>query len=277
MNKNILIIGDGYIGRKLAKALNARLSTKRVRLYEDVEVLIKKYRPKILINAIGHVGKSNVDDCEKAVDKTLNANTFVPILMAEVALRYNIKLVHISSGCIYHYNYGHQKPILESRNPDYYNLFYSRTKIYTEDALLRLSRNKNMVNILIVRIRVPLDNVPNSKNLLTKLIKYGKVIDAPNSVTYIPDFIEALKHLIRKDAKGLYNVMAKGALYYPDLMKLYQKYDPKFKYDVIKLKNLPLKRTSLIMSTTKLQKSGFKVRQIKEIIKECVEKYVQSS
>lgn len=276
MNKDILIIGDGYIGQKLSKALHARLSAKRVRFYEDVEVLVKKYRPKIIINTIGHVGKSNVDDCEKAVDKTLNANTFVPLLMAEVALRYNIKLVHISSGCIYNYNYNHQKPIVESRNPDYYELFYSRTKIYTEDALLRLAEQKK-VNILIVRIRVPLDNVPNSKNLLTKLIKYGKVIDAPNSVTYIPDFIKALTHLIQKDARGLFNVMAKGGLYYPDLMKLYQDQVPSFKYDIIKLKTLPLKRTSLLMSTTKLEKTGFKVRPIKEIIKECVKNYIQSS
>ena len=55
-----------------------------------------------------------------------------PYLAWEVAFRNPVKLVHISSGCIYHYDYSKQKPITEKDVPDYYNLFYSRTKIYAE-------------------------------------------------------------------------------------------------------------------------------------------------
>ena len=94
---------------------------------------------KILITGI--TGQGNVDGCELEKDMTLFANTYMPIILAEVALRNNMKLVHISSGCIYHYDYARDKPLRE---------------------------------------------------------------------TQIPDFIKALKHLIRVDARGIYNVVNKG-------------------------------------------------------------------
>jgi len=274
MNNKIIILGDGYIGKKLKIALSARLISRRIKTYDDVERVIKQYHPRIIINCIGHVGKRNVDDCERVIDKTLVSNTFVPILLAEAAFRHKIKLVHISSGCIYHYDYKKQNAIQEERVPDYFDLFYSRTKIYTENVLMKLAERKD-TDILITRIRVPLDSQPHPKNLLTKLIKYQKVIDAPNSVTYIPDFIKALKHLIKIDARGIYNTAVKDPLIYSDLLKAYQRYHPEFHFDIIKLKELKLTRTSLIMSVHKLEKTGFKVRSIKEIIKECVDQYVK--
>jgi hypothetical protein len=88
--------------------------------------------------------------------------------------------------------------------------------------------------------------------VLDKLIKYKKVIDIANSVTYIPDFIRAVGHLIKIDARGVYNVVNKGALRYPDLMKVFQKYVPAFKFQVITLKKLGLARTNLILSSVYL-------------------------
>lgn len=274
MNKKTIILGGGFIGKKLELALGAKLISSRITTYQDVENIIKKYRPAVMINCIGHTGKRNVDDCELVPDKTLSANTFVPILLAEAAFRHKIKLVHISSGCIFHYDYKKHNAIREERVADYFDLFYSRTKIYTENVLMQLAERKN-TNILITRIRVPLDSKPHPKNLLTKLIKYQRVIDAPNSVTYVPDFIEALKHLLKIDARGIYNTVVKEPLVYPDLLNAYRKLRPDFHFDVIKLKELKLTRTSLIMSTNKLEKTGFKVRSIKEIIKECVNEYVK--
>lgn len=274
MSKIILILGGGYIGKKLESALKAKLFSGRIQTYDDVEAIIKKYKPSVLVNCIGHTGKGNVDDCELVPDKTLSANTFVPILLAEAVFRHKIKLVHISSGCIFHYDYKKHNAIREERVPDYFELFYSRTKIYTEHVLMQLAQRKD-TNILITRIRVPLDNVPHPKNLLTKLIKYRRVIDAPNSITYVPDYIKALKHLIKIDARGIYNTVAREALVYPDLMNAYKELQPDFKFEVIPLKKLKLTRTSLIMSTNKLEKTGFKVRSIKDIVKECVKNYVK--
>ena len=225
MKNKILILGNGYIAHKLQKAWGAPIYDKRILSYQDALAAFKKHKPGILINCIGHTGAHNVDDCELGVDKSLLANTMVPIWLGELAFRNPVKLVHISSGCIYHYDYSKKKPVTETDVPDYYHLFYSRTKIYAEGVLNPLSER---CNVLIVRIRIPLDNHPNPRNILNKLIKYKTIIDIPNSVTYIPDFIKALEHLLKIDAKGLFNLTNKGGLKYPELMDIYKKYVPDF-------------------------------------------------
>ncbi|MBU0548503.1 MAG: sugar nucleotide-binding protein [Candidatus Omnitrophica bacterium] len=274
MNKKILILGKGFIGERLQKELDCLIDGSMINSFSDTEKLIKKYNPKIIINCIGITGRRNVDDCELEKDATLLANSFIPIILAEICLRNNIKLVHISSGCIFNYGYKKNKPIKENSQDYFFKLFYSRSKIYAERALEALAWD---YNILIARIRIPLLNIKHPKNVLDKLIKYKKVIDIANSITYVPDFIRAIKHLIKIDARGVYNVVNKGGLRYPKLMKAYQKYVPEFKFKVISLKKLNLVRTNLILSTKKLEKTGFKVRNINSVLEECVKAYRQST
>ncbi len=273
MSKNVLIFGKGFIGERLYRSLNCAITDQKVYRYEDLQKEIDKYKPDVVINAIGVTGKNNVDDCEREFDRTITANTFVPILFAEAAFRNKIKLVHLSSGCIYHYKYGTQRPVPETLIPDFYDLYYSRSKIYAELVLNEMAKRQN---ILTLRIRIPLDNRPHPKNILNKLIQYKTVIDIPNSVTYIPDFVEWVKKLIQKDARGLFNTVNKGGLRYPELMKIYKKYVPGFEYTVLPMKKFKLKRTNLVMSTQKLEKAGVKVRKIQEVLDECVRAYVSS-
>jgi 3,5-epimerase/4-reductase len=272
VNKKILIFGKGFIGARLQAELNCAITDRMILSLKDAQEEIDKYKPKVIINCIGYTGTRNVDDCELDKDATLTANTFVPIYLAEISLRNKVKLVHISSGCIYHYDYKRDKPITEKEAPDFFDLYYSRTKIYAEQALNPLV---DKYGVLIARIRIPLDDQPAPKNILSKLIKYGKIIDIPNSVTYIPDMVKALKHLIRIDAKGIYNVVNSTPLYYRDLMEAYKKYVPDFDYTMIKMKDLRLVRTNLLMSTEKLKRSGFSMPKIEDILDKCVREYVK--
>jgi len=271
MHKHILILGKGYIGKRLQGGINCPITAKRITTYKDIDTLIKQHRPQVLINSIGHIGKTNVDDCELAFDKTLQSNVMIPVLLGEAALRHNLKLVHISTGCIFHYDSTRQRPIKDDQIPDYYDLYCSRTKIYAENILRELAQK---ANILIVRIRIPLDTIPNRRNILTKLLQFDRIIDTPNSATYLPDFIDALRHLIKIDARGIYNVVNKGALQYSQLLKLYQKYHPEFHYKLVEPGKLNKNRTNLILSTQKLEKSGFKVRTITSVLRECINQYV---
>jgi 3,5-epimerase/4-reductase len=273
MNKKILILGKGFIGSRIQQALGFAVSDGLINTFSDAQALIRKFNPEVIINSIGFTGR-NVDDCETDISQTLLANSFVPIILAEAALRNKIRLVHISSGCIYHYDYSRESPIAEEKVPDFFDLFYSRSKIYSEQPLNILARS---YPILILRIRIPLDNRPHPKNILTKLINYKKVIDIPNSITYIPDFIQALRHLIETDARGIYNVSNKGGLRYPELLEVYKKYVPAFEYTLIDYKQLNLTRTNLVLSTRKLEESGFKLRDIHEVLEECVCQYLKSS
>jgi len=106
----------------------------------------KNIRLRSSSTASGIRGNGSVDDCELDKDATLSSNCFVPLILAEAALRNNIKLVHISSGCIYHYDYSKRKPITEDEPPDFFDLFYSRTKIYAERALEILSKSYNILS-----------------------------------------------------------------------------------------------------------------------------------
>jgi hypothetical protein len=110
---------------------------------------------------------------------------------------------------------------------------------------------------------------------LTKLIGYKKVINAPNSVTYIPDFIAALKHLMKIDARGVYNIVNKDPLFYPDLMDVYKRHVPDFDYEVIDYKSMQAVRTNLVLSVDKLERCGFSVRDILEVLEECVSLYLK--
>jgi 3,5-epimerase/4-reductase len=275
MNNKILILGKGgFIAERLREELKCDISGTILHSFSEAEREVKKYNPKVIINCIGYTGAGNVDGCEKEKDLTLFANTYMPIILAEVALRNNMKLVHISSGCIYQYDYKRDKPLTEARIPDFFDLYYSRTKIYSERALEALC---GTYNILITRIRIPLDNRPHPKNILNKLIAYKKVIDIPNSITYIPDLMAALKHLINVDARGIYNVVNKGGLRYPELLNEYQRHVPNFKYSILDLKELHMVRTNLILSTRKLEDSGFKTRVIQSVLDECVKGFIAKS
>ena len=113
MPNKILILGKGFIGQRLQTALKCNLSSILITKYNDISKEIKKYSPKIIINCIGSTGKNNVDECESDIDKTLLANMYIPVLIADAALRNKIKFIHIGSGCTYHYNYAKQLPITE--------------------------------------------------------------------------------------------------------------------------------------------------------------------
>jgi DUF1009 family protein len=91
----------------------------------------------------------------------------------------------------------------------------------------------------------------------------------------MPDFAKAVKHLVKVEAMGIYHVVNKGGLRYPELLDVYKKYVPDFKYTVIDYKSLKIDRTNIILSTQKLEKTGFKVRDIHEVLEECVKEYLK--
>ncbi len=270
MNKKILVFGKGFIGGRLAEEMDWEISSRRINSLADAEDEMASKTPGIVINCIGYTGEKNVDDCEHNPDKTFFANTFVPVMLAEAARKHGAKLVHISSGCIYKYDYK-SPPIDENAAPDFFGLTYSRSKIYAEQALKSIA---DEYGILILRIRIPLDDRPHPGNLLTKLLEYGRVIDVPNSVTYIPDFIRAVRHLIGIGASGIFNCVNKGGLSYPALMDEYFLHVPDFGYKIIGYGELGLLRTNIILSTEKLEKSGLKVRKINEVLEKCVKNYL---
>src|SRR3569623_634578 len=104
MTKKILILGKGYIANRIVQETSWPISDRRIKSFKDIEEELKKHKPDVVINGIGYIGKSNVDDCEANIEDVLFANTVIPMWLGEIAYRHKIKVVHISSGCIYHYD-----------------------------------------------------------------------------------------------------------------------------------------------------------------------------
>lgn len=267
----ILVFGDGWLGSRISEFLKCPISKVTIGTYENIQKEIDTIHPRVLINCIDLPG-TNVDECEIDKTKTLSCYTFLPLLLAEAAIRNGLKLVHISSGDIFRYDFKINNPIKETDMPDFHDLYYSRAKIYIEAALAAMG---NSANILQLRTRMPLDYIPHPKNLLDKLLRFKSVIDIPNSVTYVPDFLEALKYLLKKDEEGIFNVVSYGELRFRELLEEYRKYIPTYSYVITGMQDLKLVRTNLILSTDKLEEAGFEVRDIHDIIPECIEKYLK--
>lgn len=273
MRRNLLVLGRGFIGNRLAKAFQAEQNEFSILDYQGVETTLDQHpKSRTIINCIGFTGENNVDDCEDQVNKTLQANTFMPFYLAEACVRRKLRLIHISSGCIFHYDYIKDVPLHEADTPNYFDLFYSRSKIYAEQGILPLCRS---YPIVILRIRIPLDCIPHPKNILTKLIQFGKVIDTPNSITYLPTLICTIKNLLPKNVSGVFNVVNTGALSYPDILEEYRKFRPEFHYDVVSMKSLGLKRTNCLLSNQKLS-HYYHPESVEDIIPSCVREYVRN-
>jgi dTDP-4-dehydrorhamnose reductase len=271
-NDDILIIGNGYLANRIKEENGWKICTDKINRYEDLENFYNINKPKVIVCAIGFTGTPNTDNCEQNVEKTISSNTFIPVYLAELTFRHpEVHIVDIASGCIFDDS---DKPYSEEDIGNYEGLLYSRTKIYAEEILkypVRLGRK-----ISICRIRIPIDHIPSPKNVLDKLIGYKKVLDIPNSITYIPTLCRGLDFIIKNKVYGIINLVNEGTIRYPKLMDEYKKYVPDFEYSITDLKTIGVKRTNLeLVPSVKLKKMGFKNENINDLIPIIVKKYME--
>src|SRR3990167_7487296 len=186
-NPQIVVLGGGYLGKKIAEYFDCQLVTDHIwdatDLVEAIDLPEGEKHPTI-INCIGKTGRPNVDWCEDHKPETYFANVHIPYLLAEYCNKYGVKLVHISSGCIY----SGDGEFAEDDEPNFQGSYYSHTKYVAERLLMGFEN----LNKLILRIRMPVDSDVSERNLINKLLRYDRVIETKNSVTIIPDFIDLI-------------------------------------------------------------------------------------
>lgn len=83
--------------------------------------------------------------------------------------------------------------------------FYSKTKAYMEDML------KSYANVLILRVRMPISDDLNPRNFVTKIIKYDKVVDVPNSMTVLHDLLPVSLVMAQRKLTGAWRGPATGS------------------------------------------------------------------
>lgn len=272
MKKEIVIFGNGWLGNKYKDYYGgkAEVVTTNIADAAAVEKIINSLQPKIIINAAGKTGRPNVDWCEDHKLETVNSNITGPLVLLKACLDKNIFFVHLSSGCLFN---GKKRGGFTEEDQLRPPNFYAWTKATTDEILKRFP-------ILIIRLRMPIDNQPNPRNLITKLAKYPKIINVENSVTVVPDLIRATDQLIRKKKTGIYNVTNPGPVKHRDILKWYKKLvEPNHQYKMIPLKDLKrlrlakAGRSNCILNTKKLEKAGIKMPPAKTAIIQALKIY----
>ena len=249
-----LIFGGGFMGRKLAGYLaDAHLSDARIASAASVVQEIHLHKPEWVINCVGKTGVPNVDWCESHKAETLFANTTVPMLILEGCHQTGVKLMHLGTGCVYTGDHG-GAGFTELDAPNFRGSFYSRTKLWSEQALADFG-------VLQLRIRMPIDSAPGPRNLISKLLQYDRLIDVPNSVTVVADFLRAARELMERNATGIYNVVNPGPITARQVMDIYNEISMQKKaYSIVSLAELAhtltAPRSNCCLNTTKLHDFG---------------------
>jgi dTDP-4-dehydrorhamnose reductase len=229
---------------------------------------LEKNTPDIVLNAAGKTGRPNVDWCEDHKEETLHSNVLGPIILLEECLSRNILLVHVSSGCIYSGDNG-GGGFTEEDAPNFAGSFYSRTKTWSDQIM----RDFPVLNL---RIRMPFDGTGSPRSLITKISKYPKVLDSDNSITYVPDFLDATEKLITKRKTGTFNIVNEGAISPFRIMQLYKDIvDPAHTFEKLSEDKLgtvtKAGRSNCILSTAKLKGEGIALRPVEDAVREALQ------
>lgn len=242
---------------------NVSLRKDRIKNYVDIIKIIDDEKPDVIINCIGRTGYPNVDWCEYHQKETFEGNVNIPKLLAEHLYARGIYWTHLSSGCVYAGD-NNEKGFSEEDKPNFDKSIYSASKIAGEKVL------KKFDNILIARLRIPFEGNPNNKNAITKITHYKRIINIKNSMSYVPNFIEATLKLIKLKQIGKFNITNPGSINHKEILDLYKAIvDPEFEYTIMSekelLKEVKAPRSNCILNTSKLEKF-IKLPSIKEAI-----------
>lgn len=204
----ILIYGShGYMGSAIAKECEARglewHAGDRNKIKDEV---YGAYENKgMVINAAAFIPPGTVDQCKNNVGATLDGNVMFPALLRDECSRYNIPLMHLSTGCLFNEEREYTESDTPTRGWDGYCGFYVGTKLMSEKLVSQYYRHWTL------RLRLPFDEVDHPRNYLTKLIKFDTVFEHVNSLTHRGDFAKWALDLWQHDAPyGTYHCVNKG-------------------------------------------------------------------
>jgi dTDP-4-dehydrorhamnose reductase len=274
----IVVFGPGFLGQRMAKEIpGATLSRADVTDKGAVLAALREAGADAVINAAGKTGRPNVDWCESHQTETYRVNVGGALTLAEACAEAGVHLVHLGSGCIF---YGPSPAPGGWREDDAANpsAFYSRTKYAADLVLSRLP------GVAIARLRMPIDDAPGQRNLITKLARYPEVIDVENSVTVVADLVAAIARLVEARATGVFHLVNPGTMRHRDLLALYRELvDPAHRYTLIQedelvARGLAVKaRSNCILADTRLAALGISMRPISEALRDAMTKYGRAS
>lgn len=279
-----LVYGStGWVGQKICQLLDEKghyYHTGIARLEDrtTLEAELQVANPTCVINCAGVVGKPNVDWCEDHQPETIRANVIGTLNLADLCYLQNIRLLNFATGCIYEYDEEHPiggKPFTEDDMPNFEKSFYSRSKACCEKMI------REYPNVLTLRIRMPISDDFSKRSFHTKIIKYGrsgKVIDVPNSVSFLHDLLPLVIPLSKMEKEvGVLNFVNPGVLSHYEILEEYRKkFEPGYEWGRFTVEEqdriLKAPRSNNHLATTRLEKLFPKVPEAHVALSQCFER-----
>jgi dTDP-4-dehydrorhamnose reductase len=216
----ILLGASGYVGTSFRNLFlkngieHLSISRRNVNYYDkdQLHLLIKTTSPQFLINAAGYTGKPNVDACEIYKAECVRGNILLPGILKETCQEHKLPWGHVSSGCIYTGNTPDGDGFTEKDQPNFCFRtnncsFYSGCKALGEECLTDADSN------YIWRLRIPFNNIDSSRNYLSKLLRYDRLLNAANSISHLDEFTAACYQSFKQKIPfGIYNMTNPGAI-----------------------------------------------------------------
>lgn len=273
MSVNILILGKGYISSKIQKywnddKYNLIFCSQGEDLYlTHLDDLIIRYNPAFVVNCYGFTGKPNVDSCENHAEECYRRNINDTRHIMRTCQKLGVNFITVSTGCVYNDELGRVFTEDDPHNFGYTNptaSVYSKSKSWFEvDFLDTLKKDDVKNKNYLLRIRMPFDGDMDDKNYINKIIKYDKLVDYSNSITYIPSLVEFINIIIRGDVEsGVYNVVNKGGIKASNVINIYNTVMGYTKVvnkwyttdDLLSEGLMKCRRSNCVLSTSKLEK-----------------------
>eukprot|EP00803_Ostreobium_quekettii_P010124 evm.model.scf_379.11 EVM.evm.TU.scf_379.11 scf_379:76335-82056(-) len=271
-----LVFGrTGWIGGLLGGVLKERgerfeFASARLEDRADVVADIERVKPTHVLHAAGLTGRPNVDWCEDHRVETIRTNVIGCLNLADICSQRGIHMTYYGTGCIFHYDddfpMGSGKGFKESDTPNFTGSYYSHTKAIVENLI------KEYPNVLTLRVRMPIvADLTYERNFITKIIKYEKVVDIPNSMTILPELLPMSVEMALRGLTGIMNFTNPGAISHNEILELYKKYiDPEFTYRNFTLeeqsKVIKAPRSNNLLDTKRIQSEFPEILPIREAL-----------
>jgi 3,5-epimerase/4-reductase len=234
--KVYLVFGkNGWIGGQIIEMLKAKgaevyAAESRTENRESVIAEMDRVKPTHVLNAAGVTGRPNVDWCEDHRPEVIRANVIGCLNIADICNTRGINHLLYATGCIFEYDQEHEitpdgKGFLESESANFHGSYYSHTKAMVEDMLKAFSTT------CVLRVRMPISDDLSPRNFVTKIVKYDKVVNIPNSMTVLTDLLPVSLAMAERSLTGIYNFCNPGVISHNEILDMYKKYiDPSYTY-----------------------------------------------
>lgn len=266
-----LIIGNGKVSQIIRHDDDIVLSRPivDVRSKESIENAIRLHRPEVVINC---AAITNLEQCQDNKQDAYETNTLGSNNVAIACAERGVKLVHISSGCLFD---GNERLSTEtsSLTP---RVWYTWTKAWADQFI----ESYGYENYLILRPRQLFCKLKYKSNIITKFASMREIraIKEANSAVAIEDFGNMIDHLLSVNATGIFNCANEGTITpYEMAIGVREHINPELKVDSISyqefLKTIPNRRVNTIQAIDKLKSTGYHPRHVKDAFNDCLANY----